>query len=564
MKVAVCNLGCKVNKYECDCIVTAPPGDPAGGLSTPSCKRKYDVQQSPDIRGKRPPLEHPSGDCCRHLPWQPKENRKNPIFFRETRDFLLRSEGKYATMPGSAFCKGRTLKGATALEECGGTFMSATYEKVSSNKAKLSFTVPAEQFEAAMQKAYLKNRGKINVPGFRRGKAPRKLIETMYGESVFYDDAFQLIFPDLYDEAVKENNLQVVDQPEVDVQEIGEGKDLVFSCEVYVRPDVTLGDYKGLTVNVTKQTVTDADIDARIEQDRKKVARQIDVEGALENGDTVKLNYMGTVDGVAFEGGTAENQTLTLGSGQFIPGFEEQMVGMNIGEEKDLNVTFPEKYHSEELAGKNAVFHVKVLSATRTELPKLDDDFAADASEYNTFAEYKDSIVKELNDRAAKNNEIAVENALVEKAVENASMDIPQAMINEQTNYLLREMQMRMAYQGLKMEDYLKYTGQTIEQLADMYKGEAEHRVKVELTLDAIRKAEGIEPTDEDVAKQIAEQAERMGQSVEDFEKTLTDEQRGYLRDTAAIQKVVDLMKQDCTVEEKKEEAAEEKAADAE
>ena len=442
--------------------------------------------------------------------------------------------------------------------------MSATYEKVSSNKAKLSFTVPAEQFEAAMQKAYLKNRGKINVPGFRRGKAPRKLIETMYGEGVFYDDAFQEIFPNLYDEAVKENNLQVVDQPEVDVQEIGEGKDLVFSCEVFVRPDVTLGDYKGLTVNVTKQTVTDADIDARIEQDRKKVARQIDVEGALENGDTVKLNYMGTVDGVAFEGGTAENQTLTLGSGQFIPGFEEQMVGMNIGEEKDLNVTFPEKYHSEELAGKNAVFHVKVLSATRTELPKLDDDFAADASEYNTFAEYKDSIVKELNDRAAKNNEIAVENALVEKAVENASMDIPQAMINEQTNYLLREMQMRMAYQGLKMEDYLKYTGQTIEQLADMYKGEAEHRVKVELTLDAIRKAEGIEPTDEDVAKQIAEQAERMGQSVEDFEKTLTDEQRGYLRDTAAIQKVVDLMKQDCTVEEKKEEAAEEKAADAE
>lgn len=442
--------------------------------------------------------------------------------------------------------------------------MSATYEKISGNKAKLSFTVPAEQFEAAMQKAYLKNRGKINVPGFRRGKAPRKLIETMYGEGVFYDDAFQLIFPDLYDEAVKENDLQTVDQPEVDVQEIGEGKDLVFSCEVFVRPDVTLGDYKGLTVTIAKQTVTDADIDARIEQDRKKVAREIDVEGALENGDTVKLDYMGTVDGVAFEGGTAENQTLTLGSGQFIPGFEEQMVGMNIGEEKDLNVTFPEKYHSEELAGKAAVFHVKVLSATRTELPKLDDDFAADASEYNTFAEYKDSIVKELNDRAAKNNEIAVENALVEKAVENASMDIPQAMIREQTNYLLREMQMRMAYQGLKLEDYLKYTGQTIEQLADMYKGEAEHRVKVELTLEAIRKAEGIEPTDEDVAKQIAEQAERMGQSVEDFEKTLTDEQRGYLRDTAAIQKVVDLMKQDCTVEEKKEEAAEEKAADAE
>ena len=433
--------------------------------------------------------------------------------------------------------------------------MSATYEKISGNKAKLSFTVPAAQFEEAMQKAYLKNRGKINVPGFRRGKAPRKLIETMYGEGVFYDDAFQEIFPNLYDEAVKENDLHVVDQPEVDVKEIGEGKDLVFTCEVFVRPDVTLGDYKGLTVEVTKQEVTDADIDARIEQDRQKVARTVDVEGrALENGDTVNLDYAGSVDGVAFEGGTAEGQTLTLGSNQFIPGFEEQMVGMNIGEEKDLNVTFPEQYHAAELAGKAAVFHVKVNSATHTELPELNDEFAADASEYNTFAEYKDSIIKELNEKAAKNNEVAVENALVEKATANAQMDIPEAMIRDQVNYILREMQMRMAYQGLRLEDYLKYTGQTVEQLADMYKGEAEQRVKMELTLEAIRKAEGVEPTDEDVQKQIAEQAERMGQKVEDFEKALTDEQRGYLKDSAAIQKVVELLKKDCKVEEKKPE----------
>ena len=433
--------------------------------------------------------------------------------------------------------------------------MSATYEKISGNKAKLSFTVPAAQFEEAMQKAYLKNRGKINVPGFRRGKAPRKLIETMYGEGVFYDDAFQEIFPNLYDEAVKENDLHVVDQPEVDVKEIGEGKDLVFTCEVFVRPDVTLGDYKGLTVEVTKQEVTDADIDARIEQDRQKVARTVDVEGrALENGDTVNLDYAGSVDGVAFEGGTAEGQTLTLGSNQFIPGFEEQMVGMNIGEEKDLNVTFPEQYHAAELAGKAAVFHVKVNSATHTELPELNDEFAADASEYNTFAEYKDSIVKELNEKAAKNNEVAVENALVEKATANAQMDIPEAMIRDQVNYILREMQMRMAYQGLRLEDYLKYIGQTVEQLADMYKGEAEQRVKMELTLEAIRKAEGVEPTEEDVQKQIAEQAERMGQKVEDFEKTLTDEQRGYLKDSAAIQKVVELLKKDCKVEEKKPE----------
>ena len=347
----------------------------------------------------------------------------------------------------------------------------------------------------------------------------------------------------------------MVDQPEVDVKEIGEGKDLVFTCEVFVRPDVTLGDYKGLTVEVTKQEVTDADVDARIEQDRQKVARTVDVEGrALENGDTVNLDYAGSVDGVAFEGGTAEGQTLTLGSNQFIPGFEEQMVGMNIGEEKDLNVTFPEQYHAAELAGKAAVFHVKVNSATHTELPELNDEFAADASEYNTFAEYKDSIVKELNEKAAKNNEVAVENALVEKATANAQMDIPEAMIRDQVNYILREMQMRMAYQGLRLEDYLKYTGQTVEQLADMYKGEAEQRVKMELTLEAIRKAEGVEPTDEDVQKQIAEQAERMGQKVEDFEKTLTDEQRGYLKDSAAIQKVVELLKKDCKVEEKKPE----------
>ena len=354
---------------------------------------------------------------------------------------------------------------------------------------------------------------------------------------------------------MKENDLHVVDQPEVDVKEIGEGKDLVFTCEVFVRPDVTLGDYKGLTVEVTKQEVTDADIDARIEQDRQKVARTVDVEGrALENGDTVNLDYAGSVDGVAFEGGTAEGQTLTLGSNQFIPGFEEQMVGMNIGEEKDLNVTFPEQYHAAELAGKAAVFHVKVNSATHTELPELNDEFAADASEYSTFAEYKDSIVKELNEKAAKNNEVAVENALVEKATANAQMDIPEAMIRDQVNYILREMQMRMAYQGLRLEDYLKYTGQTVEQLADMYKGEAEQRVKMELTLEAIRKAEGVEPTDEDVQKQIAEQAERMGQKVEDFEKTLTDEQRGYLKDSAAIQKVVELLKKDCKVEEKKPE----------
>ncbi len=442
--------------------------------------------------------------------------------------------------------------------------MSHTYEKISSNKAKLSFVIPAEQFDEAMQKAYLKNRSRINVPGFRKGKAPRALIERMYGEGVFYDDAMELLFPDAYEAAVKENDLKPVDRPEMtSVDQIGAGQDLKFTCEVFVRPDVELGQYKGLEVEVAKQTVSEDDVNARIEQDRQKGARTIDVEDRpVEDGDTVNLDYAGSVDGVAFAGGTAQGQTLKIGSHQFIPGFEEQMVGMQIGEEKDLNVTFPEQYHSEELAGKAAVFHVKVNSIQRTELPELDDDFAADVSDFNTFAEYKDSIVKELTERAEKNNEVTIENALVEKAVDNATIDVPHAMIHEQLDYMMREMEMRMAYQGLRMEDFLKYTGQTREQLEHSYHGEAEKRVRIELTLEAIRKAEGIEPTEEEVKKQIEEQAKRMGQEVETFEKNLTDEQRAYLSDSAAIQKVVDLMKADAKVTEKKPE--EEKTEDAE
>lgn len=436
--------------------------------------------------------------------------------------------------------------------------MSHTYEKLSSNKAKLTFVIPAEQFDEAMNKAYLKNRGRINVPGFRKGKAPRKLIENMYGEGVFYDDALDMIFPEVYPAAIEAEGLQPVDRPEVDVQEIGSGKELKFTCEFFVRPDVELGQYKGLEVEVEKQTVTDDLVDTRIKQDQQKAARTIDVDDrAVENGDTVNLDYAGSVDGVAFEGGTAQGQTLVIGSNTFIPGFEEQMIGMQIGEEKDLNVTFPEQYHSEELAGKAAVFHVKVNGITVTEMPELDDDFAADVSDFTTFAEYKEFIVKELTEKAEKNNDVTIENALVEKAVENATIDVPDAMIAEQTQYILREMEMRMMYQGLRMQDYMKYTGQTMEQLQEAYRGEAEKRVRVELTLEAIRKAEGIEPTEEEIAAEMKSQAERMGQKTEEFEDSLTEAQRGYIADAAAVQKVVALLKADAKVTEKK-------AADAE
>ena len=428
-----------------------------------------------------------------------------------------------------------------------------TYEKISSNRAKLTFVVSSEDFEAAMNKAYLANRGKINVPGFRKGKAPRHVIENMYGKFVFVEDAMDIVFPDLYSAALEENGLQPVDRPEMtDMGEYVKGQDMTFTVEVYVRPDVILGQYKGLTVEVApKHVVTEEEVDERIKQDQQKGARTVDVtDRTVDYNDTVNLDYAGSVDGVAFAGGTAQGQTLKIGSGQFIPGFEEQMVGMAIGEEKDLQVTFPEQYHSEELAGKAAVFHVKVNAITVTELPELDDEFAQDNG-FDTFAEYKASVEAQLNERAENNYNVSIENALIEAAVANAQIDVPEAMIQSQVANILREMEYRMMYQGLRMEDYLKYTGQTREQLGEQYREEGEHRVKIELTLEAIRKAEGLEPTEEEVDAQIAKQAERMGQEVEAFKAGLTEEQQAYMVDTAAIQKVCDLLKADAIVNEK-------------
>ena len=399
--------------------------------------------------------------------------------------------------------------------------MSTNFEKISSNKVKLTFVVPAEDFDKALNQAYLKDRSKINVPGFRKGKAPRAVIERMYGEGVFYDDALDAIFPALYAEAIKEHNIDVVDLPQVDVQEIGAGKELKFTAEVFVRPDVTLGEYKNLTVEVEpKEVVTEDEIQARISQDQQKGARTIDVtDRGVDYTDTVNLDYAGSVDGVPFEGGTAQGQTLKIGSGAFIPGFEEQMVGMTVGEEKDLNVTFPEKYHAENLAGKNAVFHVKVNSITKTELPELDDDFAQDNG-FDTFDAYKADVAKKLQEIADTNYDVEIENALIEKAVANAQMDIPAAMIDDQLNYVMRDVEYSMMRQGLRMEDYLKYTGQTREQMAQQYRGEAENRVKIQLVLEAIRKAENIEPTAEDIDEQSAKQAKRAGQEVEAFRRT--------------------------------------------
>jgi len=428
-----------------------------------------------------------------------------------------------------------------------------TFEKISGNRVKLSFAVPTEQFEEAMNKAYLQNRGKINVPGFRKGKAPRNVIEKMYGAFVFVEDALDVVFPELYEAAINENEIKPVGRPEmVDMGEYKRGEDMTFAIEVFVRPDVELGEYKALTVEVEpKHVVDDEEVTERIQQELKNAARTIDVtDRTVDYNDTVNLDYAGSVDGVPFEGGTAQGQTLTIGSGQFIPGFEEQMVGMAIGEEKDLQVKFPEQYHAENLAGADAVFHVKVNSITYTEVPELDDDFAQDKG-FDTVDEYRASITKELEERAQRNYDVTVENALIEAAAANATIEIPAPMVEEQVGYILRDMEYRMMMQGLRMEDYLKYTGQTREALAEQYKDQGEQRARIELVLEAIRNAEGLEPNEEEVDEQIAKQAERMGQEVESFREGLTEEQRAYLTDTAAIQKVCDLLKAGATVTEK-------------
>ena len=436
--------------------------------------------------------------------------------------------------------------------------MSYTVEKIASNKVKLSFVESAESFDAAVEKAYLKDRSKINVPGFRKGKAPRKLIENMYGEGVFYDDAFELVAQPAYEEAIKAENLQVVDRPQVDVQQIGAGQELKYTLEVFVKPDVTLGEYKGVAVEKNVEKVTDEAVDARIQNDVERASTTQDVtDRAVENGDIVNLDYAGSVDGVAFEGGTAQGQSLTIGSGMFIPGFEEQMVGMNIGEERDLSVKFPEQYHADSLAGKDAVFHVKVNGIQTKVRPELDDDFAADVSEFDTFEAYKANIVADLEKNAADRAEANLEYSLVQKVVDAADCDIPDAMIQDEITTMLREMEMRMIYQGIRFEDYLKYTGQTLDQVRENYKPEAANRVKTQLVLEAVAKAENIVPTDEDVDEAIADQAKRVNRDVEEFKASLSEQQKEYLKETAGIKKVIDFLKANAVITEK---AAEEKA----
>lgn len=423
--------------------------------------------------------------------------------------------------------------------------MTTTYEKLSSNKVKLNFTVEPEKFEEGIKKAYRKMVGKINIPGFRRGKAPMKVIEAHYGESVFYEDAFDAIFPEIYQEALKEHNVEVVDRPELDVEQIGRGKELKFSVEVFVRPDVTLGAYKNLGIVKTVDEVTEDDVKAEIERARDRASRWIEVtDRAARLDDQVNINYAGFLGEEQFQGGTAENHDLILGSGAFIPGFEDQLVGAEIGADVDVNVTFPEQYHSEELAGKAVVFHVHVNSIREKEMPELDEDFVKEVSETaNTVDEYKAEIRERLESQAENRAESAFENEVIEKVCENAEVDIPAAMIEEQIDNMLRDMEMRMMYQGMKLDDYFKYTGQTREQVREMYKPSAEERVKTQLVVAAVMKAEEIKADEAEIDAEIAKYAEQNKQSMDDFKGMLTDGDKEYFAEIASLQKTIAFLK---------------------
>lgn len=410
--------------------------------------------------------------------------------------------------------------------------MSTTVEKISSNKVKLSFDIDAAQFDAAMDKAYIKVRGQVTIPGFRKGRAPRKMIENMYGgEGVFYDEAFELIFDEVYGPAIDENKLEVVDRPQVDIQQIGTGKNLQFTCEVFVKPDVTLGEYKGVEVKREHTLVTEDEVNAEIEKERNKQAAEVSVDNrAVAEGDTVNLDYSGSVDGVKFAGGTAEAQTLKIGSHTFIPGFEEQMVGMNIGEEKNLEVTFPQEYHAKELAGKKAVFHVKVNGITETQLPALDDDFAKDISEFDTLDEYKADVRAKLEAQAAERDNNAFTNAVIEKVMENATVEIPEAMVERQIDSMVRNFEARLAQQGLKLADFIKYTGQDEKSFRNQYREQAEKSVRANLVLEAVENAENFEATEEEIDAEIVKFAGQIGQDVENLKKNLTEGDREYFK----------------------------------
>ena len=381
--------------------------------------------------------------------------------------------------------------------------MSVQVEKLEHNMAKLTIEVEASKFDAAMKNAYNKKKGSFNLPGFRKGKVPMYIIEKEYGAGVFYEDAANELMPEAYAEALEESGLDVVSRPEVDVTQIGKEQNFIFTAEVALKPEVKLGQYKGLDVQKDSADVTDEEVEAKLKEAQEQNAREITVEDrAVQDGDIITLNYAGTVDGVAFDGGTAENQQLVIGSHTFIDNFEEQLIGVEINGEKDVEVTFPEEYHAEDLAGKAAVFHVKVLGIKEKQLPVIDDDFAQDTTEFDTLEEYKNDIKEKLATAKEEQAKAAAQNALIDQ------IDIPDAMVDFQVDQMVDEFKQRLAYQGLSLEQYVQFSGQSMDALRESMKGDALKRVQGSLVLEAIVAAENIEADEEDLKKEFEKMAQ--------------------------------------------------------
>ena len=422
--------------------------------------------------------------------------------------------------------------------------MSFTVEVMEEkNMMKLVIETTAEEFEKGLNEAYNKNKNKITIPGFRKGKAPRKMIEKLYGAEIFYEDAANAIIPEAYAQAAEESKLEIVSQPKIEVVELEQGKPFVFSAAVAVKPEVELGQYKGVEVTKVETEVTDEDVANELKKIQEQNSRTISVaERAVKDGDMTVIDFEGFVDGEAFEGGKGENYPLTIGSHSFIDNFEDQIIGMNIGDEKEINVTFPEEYHAEELKGKPATFKVKVNEIKEKQLPELDDDFAQDVSDFDTMDAYKESLVKQIADRKANEAKVKKEDEAMEKIIEAAKMDIPEAMVDTQVNRMAEDFARRLQQQGLSIEQYFQYTGMTAQKVLEDMKPEALTRIKSRLVLEAIVKAENIEVSEDEVNAELQKMADMYKMELSQIKEFMGEFEGKQIRSDIAIQKAVDLI----------------------
>lgn len=421
--------------------------------------------------------------------------------------------------------------------------MSLQVEKLEKNMAKLTIEASAEEFEGAIQKAYQKNKDKISVQGFRKGKAPRALIEKMYGASIFYEDAANELIPGAYEKAALESGLEIVSRPEIDIVQVEKGKAFIFTAEVALKPEVTLGQYKGIEVEKKEAEVTEEEVLAKIDKEREQNSRTITVEDRpVQDGDTAVIDFEGFVDGKAFEGGKGENYSLVIGSHSFIDTFEEQLVGKNVGEYVDVNVTFPEQYQAEELAGKPALFRVKINEIKVKELPALDDDFAQDVSEFDTLDEYKASIKTTIKESKEKELKTAKENEIIDKIIENATMDIPEPMIASQVSQMADDFAQRIQYQGLSIEQYFQFTGMDAKKFMESLHPQAVKRIQSRLVLEAIVNAENIEATEEEFEKELTDMAAMYQMEVDKLKELIGEKEKEQIKKDVAVQKAVDFV----------------------